>query len=147
MNKHLIDTHLNFLGTHKCLECDHIAENKHQLKRHVRWEHHGGKREACPRCTFVATKTQKLWPHWRTHHPNDEVLHCDMCGYITPLEYLMEVSQKLILHISKDITLLSSPGYTYHQIYRMYLIFFFSETQNQHSLEDKDCMSNLRFRD
>ena len=69
-----------------------MAENKHQLKRHVRWEHHGGKREECPKCSFVATKTQKLWPHWRTHHPNEEVLHCDMCGYVTPLEYLMEVS-------------------------------------------------------
>ena len=76
-----------------------MAENKHQLKRHVRWEHHGGKREECPKCSFVATKTQKLWPHWRMHHPNEEVLHCDMCGYVTPLEYLMEVSKKHTIRI------------------------------------------------
>ena len=135
MNKHLIDTHLNFLGTHKCLECDHVAENKHQLKRHVRWEHHGGKREECPKCSFVATKTLKLWPHWRTHHPNDEVLHCDMCGYITPLEYLMEVSKNSAraCHISE-----CQGGYFFLLATNLPIIPYFANGKNWFSEPDTE---------
>ncbi|XP_077978734.1 uncharacterized protein LOC144434153 [Glandiceps talaboti] len=77
------DVPLN-LQTHRCPQCDYIAQTKILLKIHVRDMHSPQKSFRCAQCSYATTEKSNLVRHVKMLHNNgEESFQCSLCPFST----------------------------------------------------------------
>ncbi|XP_070566827.1 zinc finger protein 271-like [Ptychodera flava] len=69
------------LQTHKCPQCDYVAQTRILLKIHIRDFHSPQKSLPCTLCSYVTTEENELINHMKIIHSSGDSFHCSLCPF------------------------------------------------------------------